>query len=655
MALDRLITGNREWKTAPEYSQSCVLSADRFLQVTDLLLENPNLNSTHLFRADILYDSVHRLKTVSEKESFYLEAAGVLRSDDKAVTRDEPEPVSSAPVFQSAILQRKILRKLIPRKPQLDRSLDQWCYIYKLIEGTDDGSGCIVVYEPQVDTEADMPWYHPPVKSVAYLRKEKGTETTLSVHFLPFSTSPDPLPSRTQRTFVSLLQTFLRLAKNPAGEKMVVEDSRRMMDGKALTTLSLAPSALKDTILPQHTVQDTYTRLKERHAHDLISRWAEKTEPSKHVFEDLAIAAFVIELWNQMYPKADAFPGFVDIACGNGVLTYVLVKEGYQGRGFDVRRRTTWDVLEMDDYLDEMVCIPQPFLDHVGAEEINGLQEAGTRIHNGIFKPGTFIISNHADELTPWTPLLATLSSPDSPLPFLAIPCCSHALSGAKHRYSPKDASVASLPSDPTTDLGSPNAEHQPASGDLRALRATKSRAANHADDTSMYACLTKKVISLALEVGNDVELTLMRIPSTRNIGVVGNRRQTWTPPAAANSGGGTIPPAAAIHPAPDERTQRHSWDHAVLSGGTEKIKKQQEAAHENPTTAGPRGDGDETQVEADGSPVQTAIRALLDRECAMAGGVAEAARCWVARAHKHQVGRGRGKVNLGARPLAGG
>ncbi|KIX91991.1 uncharacterized protein Z520_12318 [Fonsecaea multimorphosa CBS 102226] len=638
MPLDRLKEAHTEWKTAPEYMQTCSISAEQFLQVTDLLLDKPNLNSTHLFRADILYDSAHRLKTVSERERFCLRSSGA-HSDDKPAGEEEAEdvvqPFSSAPVFEGAVLQRKVLRKLIPRKPQLDRPLDQWCYVYSLVEGVDESSGYIVVYQPQVDAEADVPWYHPIVKSLAYLHEDKGTETTLSVHFLPFPTSPDPLPARTHRTFISLLQTFLRLAKNdPAPERTITEkENHGMAKGDALTTsLSLAPSALKDTILPQHTVQNTYTRLKQRYAQDLISRWAEKTEPAKHVFEDLAIAAFVMELWKQMYPLPNTFPGFVDIACGNGVLTYVLVKEGYRGRGFDARRRTTWNVLELDNYVDEMVCIPQPFLDHIPAEEINGLQQqqagGGSRVHNGIFEPGTFIISNHADELTPWTPILATLSSPDAPLPFLAIPCCSHALSGARHRYTPKEAMIASSSSVPTDANSSSdnnrynNRGEQPASGDLRALRAAKAKAANHTDDTSMYACLTKKVVSLAQEIGADVELTLMRIPSTRNIGIVGNRHTASTahpPPATAGADGATT--YAAAHPTTDGSVN-----------------------HADRAVTGARD-------EAEASPLQKTIQALLDRECAVSGGIAAAARCWVERAQKLQTGRGRGKVNLGRRP----
>ncbi|KAI1626893.1 hypothetical protein EDD37DRAFT_605723 [Exophiala viscosa] len=499
------------WDTAEAYQQECSdLSGEKFMQVTNLLLECPNLNSTHLFRADILHDSAQILKTVAEKEQQcdYLNGNKNDYHDDASA--DQVVAVD-APQVEGATLVRRVLRRLIPRKPQLDRPLEQWCYIYEMQESPGVKSGYVVVYVPDVKDEADMPWYHPPVKALAYLYEQAEGHTTFSTHFLPFDQTTNVVPERLHRTFISLLQTFLRLAKGPGPEEQLHDTNKN--DMAIATGMSMAPSVLKDTILPQHIVQNTYTRLKQQYAQNLISRWAEKTEPSKHVFEDLSIAAFVIELWKQMY-TTDNFPGFVDIACGNGVLSYILIKEGYHGRGFDARRRKTWEVLEMDPYLDEMICVPQPFLDAAPSDSDGVIP--GARIHSGFFKPGTFVISNHADELTPWTPILAALACPQNPLPFLAIPCCSHALSGAKHRYSPKDIRNTSIN----------DKEGQPASGDLKALRAAKVKAANHADDKSMYACLTRKVVAIAEDIGFDVELTLMRIPSTRNIGVMGNRKR---------------------------------------------------------------------------------------------------------------------------------
>lgn len=580
------------WKTDSNYQQVCPnLSEAKFAQVSDLLLENPNLNSTHLFRADIIFDSSNILKTGLEKERAYgivvngHDEEGADRGREGVIDTDSSQDetdAAAAPVIVGATLKRRVLRKLIPRKPQLDPPLEQWCYLYDL-SPSPTTSGRIVVYVPRIESEQGMPWYHPPVKALAYLYEKRVNETSLSIHFLQFV--PDTLVSdRLHRTFISLLQTFLRLAKNPT-------PAPRVVHGLAhdATRISMAPSALKDTILPQHTVQDTYSQLKRQYAADLVSRWVEKTEPSKHVFEDLSIAAFVIELWRQMYDTPADFPGFVDIACGNGVLSYILIQEGYVGRGFDARRRKTWEVLGMDKFLDEMICIPQPFLAMFGNNIDDLLPDA--RVHDGLFKPGTFIISNHADELTPWTPLLATLSSPSSPLPFLAIPCCSHALSGAKHRYSPKDIH----PHSPDSQIR--DAEEQPATGDLKALRAAKIKAANHSDDKSMYACLTRKVVSITEEVGLDAEVTLMRIPSTRNIGIVGNRRKAGT------------------------RGQQAS-----------------------PEVIG--------NVPVDTNDRGVHVQTIVTRECAMSGGVPEAAQTWVERAQKLQTGKGRGKVNLGGKSL---
>lgn len=587
MSISKLKSISGQWETTREYQEVCPnLTNEKFMQVTNLLLECPNLNSTHLFRADILYDSAGILKTAAEKEQQcdYLRAT---EDDQHEEHGNDLDGVLEAPQLEDATLLRKVLRRLIPRKPQLDRPLEQWCYVYELQRNPDVESGCVVVYVPDVRDKSDMPWYHPPVKALAYLYEQGEKHTSLSVHFLPFDGAKGSVPDRLHRTFVSLLQTFLRLAKGHGPDQETHDANTRNGEATA-TDLSMTPSALKDTILPQHIVQDTYTRLKQQYAQDLISRWAEKTEPAKHVFEDLSIAAFVIELWKQMYTPEN-FPGFVDIACGNGVLSYVLIKEGYQGRGFDARRRKTWEVLEMDPYLDEMICVPQPFLDTTSLDTNSVIPVA--RIHSGLFKPGTFIISNHADELTPWTPILAALACPHDPLPFLAIPCCSHALSGAKHRYSPKDVRNTSSPK--TIN----DKEEQPTSGDLKVLRAAKVKAANHADDKSMYACLTRKVVALAEELGFDVELTLMRIPSTRNIGIVGNRKKA----AAASKD---------VDP-----------------------NKQFEALSVN--------DGDIVQK----------VHRLVERECAISGGLPEAAKTWIERAQKLQTGSGRGKVNLGAKP----
>ena len=580
-----LPTSFDQWQSSPEYEQyGCNLSLFKFREVTDLLLENPNLNSTHLFRADILSDTARVLKTNSEKQ------------EHLNITITDPLPQSKIhddftiiPPIDDATLKRSVLRRLIPRNQQLDKPLVQTCHVYSLADG-----GEAVVYVPHADEE-NMPWYHPPVKALAYIftcspntESRSAGSATLTIRFVPFKTSQEPIPQRLHRTFISLLNTFIRLAKNPAPNTVGSSASAN----PSSASRSTHPSAIKDTIIPQHLVQDTYADLKQKYASDLIARWVEKTEPSKHVFEDIMIAAFLIKLWKQMYHHTP-FPGFVDIACGNGVLVYIFIKEGYNGFGLDARRRKTWEVLGIDEYLQERIMVPKPFLDSLPLATENVLSD--TDIHDGMFPPNTFIISNHADELTPWTPILAALSSPGSPLPFLAIPCCSHALSGARYRYSPKDALPAAK------SIGE---EEQSASGDLRALRAQKAKAATHDDDKSMYACLTKKVIAIAEEVGfEDVEMTLMRIPSTRNIGVFGGRKM-----ASVNT------------PGIEVQVQTLSITDAA-------------------------------NIVGDAGAAMAKVQALLERECAISGGIEASARVWIERAKKLQTGKGRGKVNLGHKP----
>ena len=565
------------WTTATACEKGGLLiSPAKFLEVTNLLLENPNLNSTHLFRADILYDSSGELKTQRQKE----QACGV---NDLRNCTVEPYVTSYHDgdlffPYQGRSPYRTVIRRLIPRNTNIDKPLDQTCHFYDLKVGRK-----AVVYVPKVNSGEDMPWYHPPIKALAYIYEtdstNEGLSAKLSIEYLPFPNTPTPPPPRLHRTFLSLFNTFIRLAKHPGGGDRGTDKDHRTED----TSSSLAAS-LKDTIIPQHLVQDTYSRLKHTYATDLIARWVEQTEPSKHVFEDLSIAAFLIELWKVIYNDR-VFPGFTDIACGNGVLVYILIKEGYPGQGFDARQRKTWNILGINDYLEERICIPKPFFDALTLTSEDALSE--TQVHNGIFKSGTFLISNHADELTPWTPLLAALSSPSKPLPFLAIPCCSHALSGAKHRYTPKDAQS------PTSVNGQ---EDQPANGDLKALRAAKGKAGKHQDDKSQYACLTRKVVAIAEELNIDTEMTMMRIPSTRNIGIVGNRKHTAT--------------------SAEDEMQRMTLSEENASQST-----------------------------------LARINSLIERECRISGGLQVAARTWISRAQKLQTGQGRGKVNLGYKP----
>lgn len=558
--------------------------------MSDALLENPNLNSSHLFRADIIFDSTGILKTNREKEDFCSFLCPTSSQDlphETGGSRTGDANEARSPLrFAGFEVRRTVLRKLIPRNLRLDRPLLQTCHIYTTHEenmaepdeilSREKYGECqpahislnerlknkmlyklsiardkqhLVVYQPHTHplTGSDMPWYHPPLSFLAFLYShdlqlhsppgsegEKQPCGALSIHFQFFRESslvndPSSIPDRLHRTLLSLLSTFTRLARNTS----VCVDPN---DGEEKAVSISAVRHIKDNIIPEHLVQNTYSRLKNLYAPDLIKRWVEKTDPSKHVFEDLSIAAFLLELWRKMYgSNSSKFPGFVDIACGNGVLVYILLMEGFQGWGFDARCRRTWSIFPevVTTHLKETVCIPRPFIEALRSQGCPVQEDLS--VHDGIFETGTFIISNHADELTTWTPLLAALSNPESPLPWLAIPCCSHALSGAAHRYqsSPSRSTGASTRPHVETlhngDTVALDRNEQPRAGDLIALRAFKDQSpvcleqGQSKGTNSTYASLVDQVTHLAkkLYVEEDVQQTLMRIPSTRNIGVV--------------------------------------------------------------------------------------------------------------------------------------
>lgn len=572
----------------PVLQHDCSFPPLVFQAISLNLIKNPNINSNLLFRADILYDSTK-------------DELAALEPSQRAALQQYRLRDGAFPGFEVI---RTLVRLMIPRNPQLDKPIAQTCQLLTSKRGQQQEEN-LVVYVPHASRVEELPWYHPRVQSLAYLHTWRPQHTTastftseiscgdISLHYLLYPSESLPLSERLMRTGHHLLSTLHKHGQGQlAGYKKRVHH---------------------DQLISQQRVQDTYTELKRKHAKRLCDNWVEQTEPSKHVFEDLGIAAFLIELWKDMYEEEDKgsgaegdrhdsllqkskFPGFVDIGCGNGVLVDVLLREGYEGWGFDARRRKTWSTFEtsIQKNLKQLLLIPQPLFEtHSPVNNADGgilpqdlaLLELNNKTkkcpkeaiwHNGIFPTGTFIISNHADELTPWTPLLASISSS----PFLAIPCCSHNLSGARFRapsvfnsysadhHAPayfaanvtRSKSVAikiacttlvescpssrsssffsssslSYPSpqqeqlqrksedeeeekkNPYGDDDNDDKQRNPSRGDLKSLSQTA-----RAKNPSAYASLCDWVSHLADSVGYVVEKEMLRLPSTRNMGIV--------------------------------------------------------------------------------------------------------------------------------------
>lgn len=559
-----------EFQFVSMLSSPCSFEPQHFTEVMLNMIKNPNVTSSHLFRADIFYDSIDDVSFNPE------DSATDLCSFAKHM---QPAYRPRRIQVETFKFQRTVVRCLIPRNPKLDKPLVQTCHLLHSENGLAENT--LTIYLPHVSSANSMPWYHPTVQAVGFLHTRLCQSPALvgkspkapcppsgyiSLHVALF-TETSEMTTRLSRTSLKLLRTV-----HKHGQGLQAGYIKRVHH---------------DVIIPQARFQNTYTRLKSKYAVELIGDWREQTDPTKHIFEDLGIAAFLIELWTDMYrleknqPRNDGgvetltggkrkHPGFVDIGCGNGVLVYVLLMEGYHGCGFDARKRKSWDgfPLWVQNNLKERILVPgilgtshgEKILPHTTSlpkydPELGGTSAATGRLemnistcsrpshpittsrgdppqttsHNDLIPAGTFIISNHADELTVWTPLLAYLSSSS----FICIPCCSHDLSGARFR-APTARAFSSL----APDIASP-VETMPelkretdgcvvSASDLEisAARNTVKKIPS-AKPPSAYASLCEYVTRLAKEVGFQPESEMLRIPSTRNAAIIGRSTST--------------------------------------------------------------------------------------------------------------------------------
>jgi tRNASer (uridine44-2'-O)-methyltransferase len=106
---------------------------------------------------------------------------------------------------------------------------------------------------------------------------------------------------------------------------------------------------------------------------------------------------------------------FLDLGCGNGLLTYILTAEGYQGLGMDMRRRRSWSLFDSSLFVERLI------------------DPNSSSLHQFIVNNHyTFLIGNHSDELTPWLPVLACQCNCD----VFLLPCCFFDFSGRKYSCS---------------------------------------------------------------------------------------------------------------------------------------------------------------------------------------------------------------------------
>ncbi|NXI71334.1 TRM44 methyltransferase, partial [Anseranas semipalmata] len=145
-----------------------------------------------------------------------------------------------------------------------------------------------------------------------------------------------------------------------------------------------------------------YQDLKEKYK-EMVKVWPEVTDPEKFVYEDVAIATYLLVLWEEERKEKGLAKkqSFVDLGCGNGLLVHILSNEGHSGRGIDVRRRKIWDLYGPETHLEESSIMPGD---------------------SHLFPDTDWLIGNHSDELTPWIPVIAARSSYSCS--YFVLPCC---------------------------------------------------------------------------------------------------------------------------------------------------------------------------------------------------------------------------------------
>ncbi|XP_018526965.1 LOW QUALITY PROTEIN: probable tRNA (uracil-O(2)-)-methyltransferase [Lates calcarifer] len=156
------------------------------------------------------------------------------------------------------------------------------------------------------------------------------------------------------------------------------------------------------SLLPVEKYSLMYQQLKDKYK-AMVKVWPEVTDPEKFVYEDVAIATYLLVLWAEERAEKGltARQSFVDLGCGNGLLVHILTNEGHPGKGIDVRRRKIWDMYDPQTQLEEKAITPS---------------------ESFLFPGADWLIGNHSDELTPWIPVIAARSSYSCR--YFVLPCC---------------------------------------------------------------------------------------------------------------------------------------------------------------------------------------------------------------------------------------
>ncbi|KAF8317514.1 uncharacterized protein EI90DRAFT_3085214, partial [Cantharellus anzutake] len=460
---------------------------------------------------------------------------------------------------------RNMVRRLIPRMPQRDRGVDQDCtflvadaHSMEHEDGAEDVS--LVILSPRIEIDPEdgkeitLPWYHPRVRHLAfrYTTNDSG-EASLRIEIIPLDSAAGTsigltdnggvdTTSRLYRTCVSLLETIFKYGRG----KMTGYKKR----------------VIHDTLVPREEYQDLYLIMREKFK-SIADTWHEATDASKHVFEDISIATFLMLLWKYTYPASpytsstSSNPhepwyswgrppeGFLDLGCGNGLLVHILIECGYEGLGVDLRARKSWphypsttrDRLFVHAFNPTISClrVPIPPASTDSHHKKDDHTDGPDTIERDMFPKtksgkGRFIIGNHADELQPWVPLLAALTSAE----YLSIPCCTwefdkrfqlkkrHGGGTKGQKTEANDEGDGADPDALNEGADSSSAVRPPEEVELE----RKLRFDEKDGKMSLYASYVLWLATLSEECGFVIETEALRIPSTKNRAIIGRKQK---------------------------------------------------------------------------------------------------------------------------------
>ncbi|PZC81686.1 hypothetical protein B5X24_HaOG212130 [Helicoverpa armigera] len=248
---------------------------------------------------------------------------------------------------------------------------------------------------------------------IVCLQKEKCTVTFYNV--TPLSLEQKICPDFSYCIFFSDNQITLRAKSDETSKSykwlgntllpQLIKWGTNPINDEAKTNVICSESL---SLVSQTKYYEKYNDLKIKYGKEMVKIWPECTDATKFVYEDVAIAAYLLLLWED---ETGNKKSFVDLGCGNGLLVYILTQEGHTGIGLDVRKRNIWDMYPADVILQEKTITPSDA---------------------SIFPDMDWIIGNHSDELTPWIPVIAAKSS--YKCNFFLLPCCAYNFDGTKYQ-----------------------------------------------------------------------------------------------------------------------------------------------------------------------------------------------------------------------------